>query len=114
MANYQVFPGPGASKAANKRMNKSSTVKTNAAKLGIDITGKYGAITKENAQIRAEGKTTVIKVNSNPVPGKTVIGPLAKGVGSGGVAGLALGAVAAYKAELKAAAEAKKIKNRMN
>jgi hypothetical protein len=86
MANYQVFPGPGASKAANKRMNKSSTVKTNAAKLGIDITGKYGAITKENAQIRAEGKTTVIKVNSNPVPGKTRIGNLAGGA-RGGMAG---------------------------
>ena len=47
-------------------------------------------------------------------PGKTVIGALAKGVSSGGVAGLALGVVAAYKAELKAAAKAKKIKNRMN
>jgi predicted lipid-binding transport protein (Tim44 family) len=56
------------------------------------------------------------KINTNPKPsaGKTVIGPLAKGVGSGGVAGLALGAVAAYKAELKATAEAKKKKNRMN
>ncbi len=47
-------------------------------------------------------------------PGQTRIGNLAKGVASGGVAGLALGVVAAYKAELKAAAEAKKIKNRMN
>jgi hypothetical protein len=56
----------------------------------------------------------VKKVKPKSKPGQTVIGPLAKGVGSGGVAGLALGAVAAYKAELKAAAEAKKIKNRMN
>jgi|APGre2960657373_1045057.scaffolds.fasta_scaffold406188_1 hypothetical protein len=54
--------------------------------------------------------TKVTKVK----PGKTVIGALAKGVGSGGVAGLALGAVAAYKAELKTVAEAKKKKNRMN
>ncbi len=53
------------------------------------------------------------KINTNPVPGKTVIGPLAKGA-SGGIPGLALGAIAAYKTELKAAAEAKKKKNRMN
>ena len=59
-------------------------------------------------------KETFDSTRVQRVPGKTVIGPLAKGVGSGGVAGLALGAVAAYKAELKAAAEAKKIKNRMN
>ncbi len=45
--------------------------------------------------------------------GKTVIGSLAKGASSG-IPGLALGAIAAYKAEIKAIAEAKKIKNRMN
>jgi hypothetical protein len=59
-------------------------------------------------------KETFDSTRVQRVPGKTVIGALAKGVGSGGVAGLALGAVAAYKAELKAAAKAKKIKNRMN
>jgi len=35
-------------------------------------------------------------------------------MGQGGIAGLALGAIAAYKAELKAVSEAKKKKNRMN
>ena len=40
------------------------------------------------------------KINSNPVKGKTVIGPLARGAGQGGIAGLALGAIAAYKQEL--------------
>jgi hypothetical protein len=47
-------------------------------------------------------------------PGKTVIGPLSKGLSSGGVAGLALGAIAAYKAEIKATSKAKQKKNRMN
>ena len=113
MANYQVFPGPGASKAANKRYNKSSTAKTRAAKYGIDMTTNAINIKNQNAQTRAEGKTPVIKINSNPatgVPGKTVIGPLAKG----GLAGLALGAIAAYKAEIKATSNAKQKKNRMN
>jgi hypothetical protein len=46
-------------------------------------------------------------------PGSTVIGPLAKGASSG-IAGLALGAIAAYKAEIKATSKAKQKKNRMN
>jgi hypothetical protein len=92
MANYQVFPGPGASKAANKRMNKSSTIKTNAAKAGIDMSGKAIAIKKENAQIRAEGKTTTVKIDSNPIkPGKTTVSPMANvrgRIAGGGLGGL--------------------------
>lgn len=55
----------------------------------------------------------VIPKRNTPKPGSTVIGPLAKGA-SGGVAGLALGAIAAYKAEIKATSKAKQKKNRMN
>ena len=89
MANYQVFPGPGASKAANKRYNKSSTIRTRAAKYGIDMTTNAINIKNQNAQTRAEGKTSVIKINSNPAtgaPGKTRIGKLAGGL-RGGMAG---------------------------
>jgi hypothetical protein len=55
----------------------------------------------------------VIKKKNTPKPGSTVIGPLAKGASSG-IAGLALGAIAAYKAEIKATSKAKQKKNRMN
>ena len=66
MANYQVFPGAGASKAALKRQNKNSTIKTNAAKAGVDMTTNAIDIKIQNAQTRAEGKTPVVKINSNP------------------------------------------------
>jgi len=59
------------------------------------------------------GAKAPIKINTNPKPGSTVIGPLAKGASSG-IAGLALGAIAAYKAEIKATSKAKQMKNRMN
>jgi len=72
-------------------------------------TGPYGEPTFDNKK-----KVDNIKVNSNPVPGKTVVSPMAQGLRSGGLAGLALGAIAAYKAEIKTTSEAKKKKNRMN
>ena len=59
------------------------------------------------------GQVKVIKKKNTPKPGSTVIGPLAKGASSG-IAGLALGAIAAYKAEIKATSKAKQKKNRMN
>ena len=54
------------------------------------------------------------KINTNPKPGSTVIGNLARGAKAGGLPGLALGAIAAYKSGLKEDSEAKKKKNRMN
>lgn len=98
MANYQVFPGPGASKAANKRMNKSSDIKTRAAKAGIDMTRKAIDIKAANAADRAAGKTRVEKINSNPVKNARTTGgitganaknvnPVYRNMGRGGGAG---------------------------
>lgn len=50
-----------------------------------------------------------IKVNSNPVkPGKTVVSSMARGVGQGGIAGLALSAVAAYNQQVADLAKRKR------
>ena len=73
-------------------------------------TDEYGRPTFDNNK-----KVDNIKINSNPnKSGKTVIGNLARGAKAGGLPGLALGAIAAYKAGLKQDSKAKKRKNRMN
>ena len=82
------------------QVNAVEEAKTQQAKSGQ--TAKEVAAAKQR-QIDAKKmfqSPKVIKVNSNPVPGKTVIGPLARGAGQGGIAGLALGAISAYKQEL--------------
>jgi hypothetical protein len=55
---------------------------------------------------------TKVKKIKPTKPGQTVIGHLARGAKAGGLPGLALGAIAAYKAGLKEDSEAKKKKNR--
>jgi len=74
--------------------------------VSLDAGSKGWAGPKKNAK-------EPIKTNTNPKPGKTVVSPMAQGLRSGGLAGLALGAIAAYKAEIKTISEAKKKKNRM-
>jgi hypothetical protein len=67
-SNVYVYPDK-ASKAANKRYNKSSGIKTRAAKMGIDMTDKAINTKKTNAKIRAEGKTSVVKIRSGGLGG---------------------------------------------
>lgn len=97
--------------------NKGSDYRTQKAKSGNIRTGNVEMQRTEqaNAAKREAGKTPKIKIDSNPVkPGKTIVGPLAKGAGSGGVAGLALGAIAAFNEEAARVASAKRKRNRMN
>jgi ribosomal protein S12 len=51
-------------KVSNKQYNKSSTIRTNAAKLGIDMTDNAIKIKKENAAARAAGNVKIIKIRS--------------------------------------------------
>lgn len=59
-SNVRVLPK--SPKVSNKQYNKSSDIRTRAAKAGIDMTDKAIKIRKENAAIRAAGKTPVIKI----------------------------------------------------
>ena len=96
------------------QVNATEEAKTQQAKSGQ--TAKEVAAAKQR-QIDAKKmfqSPKIIKVDSNPVPGKTIVSSMARGARGGGLAGLALSAIAAYKQEAARIAEAKRRENRMN
>ena len=95
-------------KTVRESRNMWETQRTQNAKSGAAARSAASKVEASNKQKRAAGRTPKIKV------GKTVVSSLAKGAGSGGVAGLALGAMAAFNQEAAKVAKAKRKENRMN
>jgi len=72
------------SDAARAEANARSTRKTKAAKSGATARLMASAERYLEKNEPGRGNKKTIKVNSNPVPGKTRIGNLARGGGGGG------------------------------
>ena len=88
MATVKVLPGQS-NKQRQKIMNAQNTAATENAKSGLTAF-RYSELREYEQQKQknsAVSRIKTIKVNSNPVPGKTVIGPLA-GRGGGGLGGM--------------------------
>ena len=77
MASVKILPGKS-NKERQRIMNAQRTVATQNAASGLTASRLAGVTASESSK----GKT--IKINSNPVPGKTRIGPLARGGAGGG------------------------------
>ena len=71
---------PKVNKKINEKINKESNYKTELAKSGVGAKYKEFEMEQENRARREFGipKQETKKINSNPIKGKTVIGPLAR------------------------------------
>ena len=101
---------PKVNKKINEKANKIETSKSESAKSGVQARWEAAARQHENRARQEFGisKKPTVKINSNPVPGKTIVSSMARGAGQGGLAGLALSAVAAYKQQLADLAKRKR------
>ena len=101
IADQRFDTNPGGPRAGEGRRGPG---KKNEAKMDKlkKIAGVGQKKINSNPAKNASASTAkqAIKAMGNAKTGKTVIGPLARGAGQGGIAGLALGAVTAYKQEL--------------